>query len=148
SPADDLGGGLKPEDFAGAHPLPVDAFNPDKTVRPALGGRVIMHLSPEPPQLNYVLENSASTTMVLRELHASLIVLNWETWNFDNVLARSVDKEDTLILKGGRTAENGNILYGKVTEEGDEYVLQPLSPGNTTGARRVPKSEVQSLERE
>jgi peptide/nickel transport system substrate-binding protein len=147
--AAELGGGVLPEDVMGPHTPKVDLFNPDKReVRPALGGRIIMHLPSQPPNLNYTLENSAVVPFVLRDIHASLIQFNWETWQQDPYLASSWEKEDTLILKGGRTPENGNIVFGKVVEQGDDYVVTSGSPNNPVAETRVPKGDVQSLERE
>ncbi|HTE07035.1 MAG TPA: ABC transporter substrate-binding protein, partial [Planctomycetota bacterium] len=57
------------------------------------------------------------------------------------------DIEDTLVLEGGRDADNGNIVYGKVTEAGDEYVVTSGSPAHAMEPRHVPKAQVQSLER-
>src|SRR5262245_4945114 len=64
--AAELGGGVRPEDVLGPHASEADLFNPDKeSVRPALGGRVIVHLEAHPANLNYVLENSAVVTFML-----------------------------------------------------------------------------------
>jgi len=145
--AAELGGGVKPEDVMGAHPIPADVANPDRrTLRPALGGRVIMHLPSQPANLCYTIENSSATTFMLYELHAALLRFNWETWKQDLELARSMDVEDTLILKGGRTKDNGNVVFGKVTEEGDDYLVTSGSPYHPMEPTRVPKSEVESLE--
>ncbi len=147
--AAEMGGGVRPEDVMGPHVAPRDLFNPDRhEARPALGGRIIVHTPGQPKNINYTLENSFSVTQVLREIHSSLIVFNWETWRQDPLLAQSWEKEDTLILKGGRTADNGNILFGSVTEQGDDYVVTSGSPANPIAETRVPKADVESLQRQ
>jgi ABC-type transport system substrate-binding protein len=146
--AEQFGGGVRPEDVSGPHVPPKDLFNPDKSdATPALGGRVIMHMPSQPANLNYMLNNSAVTTMILKEVHSALLLFNWETWKQDLVLAERMDIEDTLILKGGRGADNGNIVYGKVVEAGDEYVVTSGSPAHAMDERRVKKADVESLER-
>lgn len=143
--ATDLPGGLRPTDLAGPGPVEVDLFHPDRrAAEPALGGRVILHLSPEPPNLCYPIENSASTTMVLRDLHASLLRLDWEIWQLELLLAESVDKEDQLVLDGPQ----GEVLFGQVVQEGDEWVVRSGSPANPAPERRVPAARVAAVERQ
>jgi peptide/nickel transport system substrate-binding protein len=146
--AAELGGGVRAEDVMGAHTIAADLFNPDKAeVRPALGGRIIAHLEAQPANVNHMIENSATCTFILQEIHASLLHFNWETWEQDLDLATRMDIEDTLILKGGRSADNGNIVYGKVADAGDAYIVTSGSPRNPIAEKRVPKSEVESLQK-
>jgi peptide/nickel transport system substrate-binding protein len=148
--ARELGGGVRPEDVMGPHAATPDVDHPDRDkgpVRPALGGRVIMHIEAQPANLNYVIENSAICTFVLREIHAALLRFNWETLEQDLELATRMDIEDTLILRGGRGEDGSNILFGKVVEDGDGYVVASGSPHNPTAGRRVAKSDVESLQR-
>ena len=146
--AEELGGGVRPEDVMGPHPIKADLFNPAPgEVRPALGGRIIVHLEAQPANLCYPIENSATTTFILQEIHAALLRFNWETWQQDLELASRMDIEDTLILKGGRGPDNKNIVFGKVTEDGDAYVVTSGSPHNPIAETRVPKSEVESLQK-
>jgi len=146
--ADQFGGGVRAEDVSGPHVPTVDVSNPDKReVTPALGGRVILHMPSQPANLNYMIENSSATTTILKEIHSALLLFDWETWKQELVLAERMDVEDTLILKGGRAADNGNIVFGKVTEDGDDYVVTSGSPVHPMDEVRVPKSDVESLQR-
>lgn len=146
--AAELGGGVRPEDVMGPHPIAADLFNPDqRPVRPALGGRIITHLEAQPANLCYPIENSATCTFILREIHGALLRFNWETWKQDLELATRMDIEDTLILKGGRGDDNANIVYGQVTDAGDAYVVTSGSPHNPLTEKRVPKSDVESLQK-
>jgi peptide/nickel transport system substrate-binding protein len=146
--ADQFGGGVRPEDVAGPHVPEKDAFNPDRSdVSPALGGRVILHMAGQPANINYMIDNSAATSTILKEVHSALLLFNWNTWKQELALAERMDVEDTLILKGGRAEDNSNIVFGKVTETEDEYVVTSGSPMHAMEETRVPKAEVQSLER-
>lgn len=133
-------------------PVEPDVFHPDRgtPVEPRRGGRVIVHISSLPKHVNYMTENSATTRRMLREVHEFLLEQGWEDWKPTPVLARELPVvEDTLILAGGRGPDNSNILFGRVTEEGDSYVVTPLSKNNPLeGRRAVPKDQVESLERE
>lgn len=144
--AKELGGGVRPEDVMGPHPAGADLFHPDpRPVKPALGGRVIVHIEAQPANLCYPIENSAIATFVLREVHAALLRFDFETWRNELDLARAFEIEDTLVLKGGRGAGNTNIVYGKVSEDGDDYVVTSGSPANPIGTKRVPKGDVEEL---
>ena len=130
---------------------PVDVFHPDRdtAATPAYGGTVSILLFGLPSGVNRAVENSSYTRRMLYELHAYLAQRDWEHWNFEPMVAASWVMEDTLILVGGRGDDNTNILYGSVTEDGDHYVVTPVSSGNPlTEARRVPKADVESLQRE
>jgi peptide/nickel transport system substrate-binding protein len=144
--AAELGGGVRPEDVMGPHSIEADLFHPDQRAsKPALGGRVIMHIEAQPANLNYAIENSAICTFVLNEIHAALLRFNWETWGQDLELATRMDIEDTLILEGGRGDDNSNIVFGKVAEEGDVYVVTSGSPHNPIDTLRIPKDDVEEL---
>ena len=141
--------GVRPEVLEGPHEIPADAFHPDGSVTPALGGRVIQHIPSQPANLCYPIENSSITREIHREIHAPLIELNWETWELEPIMAESWDTEDTLILEGGRGAGNTNVVWGRVEDDGDAWVVRSGAPGNPLGdeTRRVPKDQVESLER-
>jgi peptide/nickel transport system substrate-binding protein len=139
-----------PAAVIGPHAVPVDELHPDAATRvePGYGGTVTVHLASMPKRLNYALENSSAARWVLYELHEFLVQKDWEMWDVRPSLATHWETEDTLVLRGGRTGENGNIVYGRVSEDGDAYVATPASPGNPlAGERRVPKAEVERLER-
>lgn len=128
-----------------------DVFNPAATtpLNPKKGGRVIVHLSSLPKHINYMTENSAVTRRMLREVHEPLVQRNWEFWHEEPVLAEEWWIEDTVIKTGGRGEDNANVLYGKVTDDGDHWLVTPLSPHHALGEpMRVPKDEVESVERE
>lgn len=141
--------GVTALDLAGPAEPPIDQFHPEgsEDVRPALGGRVIQHIASEPPNLNASIESSAVITWVLREIHGGLLRFNKSTWAYEPDLATGYDLEDTLILDGGRGDGNTNVVFGKVEESGDHYVVTSGSPNNPMERREVPRSEVASLER-
>ncbi len=140
--------GVEAVDLQGAHPLEPDRYHPDgdREVRPAMGGRVIQHIPSQPGNLNRAIENSALTTWMLYEMHAALVERDFETWVYEPVVASAYDMEDTVILEGGRSPGNGNILFGKVTEAGDSYVVESGSSRNEIETTRVPKGDVESVE--
>ena len=127
-----------------------DKFHPDGTdlPEPRRGGRVIVHISSHPKHINYATENSATTRRILREVHETLLDRDWETWKFRARVAESWTEEDTLVLPGGRSADNGNILYGSITDLGDEYLIEPISYGNPLKeAKRIEKESGMELQR-
>lgn len=144
-------------------PVPVDEFHPDKdeSASPAYGGSVVVHLSSMTEGLNRAVENSAVSRWMLYEVHDSLILQNWETWEIDPSLATSWTEEDQLILKAGadetypaaRAIGSGDkerlVLFGKATDAGDSYTLKALSKDNPLGATElsVAKSDVVAIER-
>lgn len=129
-----------------------DQFHParDSVPTPRKGGRVIIHLSSKPKNINYMVENSASTRRMLREVHETLVERDWETWVHRPVVAERWTTEDTVILKGGRgEGLFDNVLVGKVEDEGASYRVTPLSQENPlTEPRVVPKADVESVEYE
>jgi peptide/nickel transport system substrate-binding protein len=146
--AAELGGGVRPEDVLGPHASEADLFHPDKTpVRPALGGRIIVHIESHPANLNYALENTAIVTFILQELHDSLLRFNWETWKNDLSLATAMQVEDTVVLKGGRGENDANCVFGKVSDGGDAWVVTSGSHWNPIAEQRIPKDKVESVMR-
>ncbi len=143
--AAELGGGVRPEDVMGPHEPQADLFHPDGGAQPALGGRVIVHLEAHPANLCYPIENSAVVTFMLYEMHDSLLDFNWETWRNDLELASAMHVEDTLVLKGGRGENDENIVYGKVADGGDAWIVTSGSAWNEATERRVPKADVESV---
>jgi peptide/nickel transport system substrate-binding protein len=130
-------------------PAPVDAFHPDgKTAaEPAYGGRVVVHLYGLPKNVNRVIENSGYARWMHYEIHEYLILRDWETWEYEPVLCTSWDKEDSLVLKSSDDSGEPRRVYGKLSEDGDAYVLTPTTPGHALSEPlRVPKSEVDSVE--
>ncbi len=137
--------GVNLADVEGAHPVEADLFHPDaRSSTPALGGRIIEHIPSQPANLCYPIENSAVTHWILRDIHAPLLRLNMESWEYETVLAVSYDIEDTVILKGGRTA---GIVYGKVEDGGEVWIVTSGSSANPRVRQEVPKAEVESVER-
>jgi len=144
--AAELGGGVRAEDVMGPHVPDADLFNPDRTpARPALGGRVIVHLESHPASLNYVLVNDAVVTHMLYEMHDGLLRFNWSTWKNDLGVAQAMQVEDTLVLKGGRGEKDGNCVFGKVVDGGDAWVVTSGSHWNPQPERRIPKSDVEAV---
>ncbi len=140
--------GVTAADLAGPSEPPVDFFHPDKrAVKPALGGRVIMHISGEPPNLNFAIENSAVIRWIYECVHAGLLKFNRSTWKMEPHLATSYEIEDTIILKGGRGKDNSNIVFGAVADGGDAWVVTSGSPSNPLAERRIPKADVASVEK-
>ncbi len=144
-PADMAAAGVTAADLAGPGLPPKDFFNPEKDdgTKPALGGRIIQHIASEPPNLNFSIENSAVIHWIHYDVHESLLRFNPATWEYELSLATNLDIEDTLVLKGGRGDDNKNIVYGKVTEDGDDYVVTSGSAFNDLQERRIPKAEVE-----
>ncbi len=136
-------------------PATPDRFHPDFNVEsddmpaPRKGGKVIVHLSSKPKNLNYTIENSASTRRILRELSETLVARDWEYWDLRPVVAKTWVVEDALILKGGRgEGLHDNVYFGKVEEADGVYRVTPLSKDNPLGeAIEVPKDQVESVQR-
>jgi peptide/nickel transport system substrate-binding protein len=146
---------------SGARPAAPDAV---------YGGRVIVHLSSMPENINYAIENSAVTRRMLYEVHESLLLQDWETFEYVPKVAKAFDVEDMIVLKGSvaegtypaavkirvkdfsATADDAMkdafILYGVVTESGDSYTVTPTSKGAAlTAPKSVPKAHVEAVER-
>ncbi len=141
--------GVTEADLQGPHDPPVDRLHPDGQVEPALGGRLIMHVSSEPPNLNFAIENSASIRWTHYDVHAGLLQFSPITWEYELDVAEAYDIEDALFLKGGPGDDFTNIRYGKIVEEtADAYVLESGSRYHPMERTTVPKAEVESVERE
>ncbi len=137
-----------PDPMVGGGPGRVvpDEFHPEagsgKVPELIDGGRVLVHLKSMPRHFNYLTENSSYTRRVSYEIHDYLCLRNWATWEYEGRLASHWDTEDTLALA------NGESLYGRVTEDGDAWVVRPISPKNPlTEERRIPKKNVQTVKR-
>jgi len=130
---------------------PMDHFHPDRdpSVVPSKGGRVIVHIPSEPPNLCYPIENSSVTRWCLYEMHEFLLRQNWETYEYEPVLAEEFWTEDTVVLAGGRGGEDGtdNIVFGHVTDVGDAYEVIGGSPYHEMEPRRIPKEDVESVQK-
>lgn len=125
-------------------PAPVDAFHPerDEEVVPAWGGSVSVHLFGQPQNLCYPIENTSYTRWMLYELHENLLQRDWETWEYEPVLATGWDTEDGVVLAGGKD------LYGRLEDRGEAWRIEPVSPANPlTEPREVPKKAVEKVER-
>lgn len=142
----------------GPGPRPVDEFHPANQPaeeggrpaqpRPAYGGRVVVHLESMPKGFNRALDNSFVTRAIHHAIHESLVRLDLEEWDYRPNLARSWDLEDMvvmareaagkyeptitvpLLLPGTSTHTDSTVVYGKVTEEGQDYVVTPVSGGD------------------
>lgn len=130
---------IEPDIFHPARQLDDDGNRPDMPT-PRYGGRVIVHLASMPKHINYMTENSAVSRWMLREVHDSLLMRNWSTWDYEGVLAKEFWVEDRVELKDGRR------LMGKVAESGDSVTVTPLSPQNDLAkAETVSKDDVQEI---
>ncbi|GJM22292.1 MAG: hypothetical protein DHS20C15_22070 [Planctomycetota bacterium] len=134
--------GLKEHDLAGPGDPPVDAANPEGKVSPALGGRAILHIASEPPDLNFMIGNSATVRQVLFETHAALVQFSPITWEHENDLARESWVEDSLFLN------DGSRVWGRITEEGDAgFLVESGSPQHEMEPTRVSADDVARVER-
>jgi peptide/nickel transport system substrate-binding protein len=97
-----------------------DRFHPDAAtkVEPRRGGSVTVHVASLPASVNYMIENSAVARAILGEVHESLIRRNWETWQYEPVLAERWEVEDLLIPKGGPPA------VGRIEQKGDKWIVR------------------------
>ena len=139
------------QDDGGSRAGEVDAFHPDKAteVTPKKGGSFTIHLPGLPKNLNYMIENSSYTRSMLYEMHEYLVLRNWETWEHEAVLAEGWDTEDAVIPKGGRGENNENVIFGRVEDTGDAWLVHPLSEGNPLEEPlSIPKDKVESVERQ
>lgn len=159
------------EDVVGPGKAAVDAFHPGglTTKAPLYGGRVIVHISTLPKHMNYVTENSGTTRRVGYEVHSNLLLEDWEFHDMRPELCHSYVVEDLIVLKtdqvdayaAARTVrvKNHSVvegasehvtvkgLFGKVTEEGESYRIEPLSKGHPLSeAILVPKAHVERFE--
>jgi len=141
--------GVTALDLQGPYDPPVDALHPDGQVQPALGGRVIMQVASEPPNLNFAIENSASIRWMHFDVHAGLLKFSPISWKYELDLAESCEVEDTLVLQGGAGPAWDNIRIGKiVAETPDAYVLESGSRYHAMERTTVPRADVVAVERE
>ncbi len=138
--------GVTQQDLDGPYDPPVDVAHPDGEVTPALGGRAIMHIASEPPNLNFLIENSSVIRWVHYDIHAGLLQFSPITWEYEPDLATSYDIEDTLVLKGGGGEAWDNIVFGKIISETDDaYVLQSGSSSHEMERTTIPRDQVESV---
>jgi len=160
----------------GPRPAPADVFHPDrgKPYEPAYGGRAIIHLSAMPENLCYPVENSAYTRRLLYEVHETLVLQDWESWEYVPVLCERWDTEDMVVLKAAAAERYGEqaqtvrvkvpaapdeepaeaskqraarVVYGVVSEEADAWLVTPVSRGQRLSQPlRVPKEDVERVE--
>ncbi|MCB9914321.1 MAG: hypothetical protein H6828_04105 [Planctomycetes bacterium] len=149
-------------DEFGPRPAPVDQFHPQGSVEvaPAYGGRVIVHLSSMPENLNRVIENSAVTNWMLYELSERLVMQDWETWDLTPRLCTHWDTEDQLVLSDaaasrypaakriGPEGKQRAVLYGAIEDAGDAWTVEARSKDNPAGGTlTVPKADATAVER-
>lgn len=158
APASDLGIELTPElraagiselELNGPYDPVVDQFHPDGQVTPALGGRAIMHVPSEPPNLNFLIENSSVIRWIHYEVHAALLQFSPVTWEYELDTAEAYDVEDQLILKdGGGEGGEPRVIFGRLLGETDQaWLIESGSRFNPLPRTEVPKSDVASVER-
>ncbi|HED65881.1 MAG TPA: hypothetical protein ENJ09_10045, partial [Planctomycetes bacterium] len=75
----------------------------------------------------------------------TLVKQDWETWEYEPRLCSSWDTEDSLILKADAAGKYGDavrgvgrtepvqVIYGKVSEDGGDYIVRALTAGNPLG---------------
>lgn len=154
-----------------------DAFHPDYQpgpdgrfpVRPApvYGGRVIVHLTSIPKNLNYAIENSAVTRRMLYELTETLLLQDWETHKLVPNLASGYQREDLVVLKpeaaekypgsrplrvrpGGKgEVFEAPVLFGALEPSGERQRLLPRTAGGSALAAplELDPADVLSVER-
>lgn len=133
----------------------VDEFHPDRKPgpdgvrpplpQPAYGGRAIVHVDALPKSLCYAIESSGVTRRIHQELNATLLTRNWETYEIQPSLAESYTVEDRVVPKVDAAEAP---VFGAVTDGGDAWIVEPVSPENPTHAeRRIAKTDVERVER-
>src|SRR5262249_3134854 len=101
-----------------------------------------------PKSLCWPLESVSIVRRILYETHETLLLRNWETAVLEPDLCTDWVVEDALVKSGGRGEHDANVLYGRVREEGDEYVVTPVTKENPLPEEtRVQKSAVERVER-
>jgi len=134
--------GLTEADLQGPSDPAPDVFNPEGVVEPALGGRVILHVASEPPDLNFLIGNSATVRQVFFDVHAGLVQFSPVTWEYEKDLASDYWVEDSVFLN------DGTRVWGKITAEDDAgFTLESGSPQHEMETTRVPAADVARVER-
>ncbi len=131
----------------GPGPSVPDAFRPDfdpdadPLPAPRRGGRVVVHVASLPRNVNYMLENSATTRRMNYELHEYLLRRDWETWEPVPVLAESYTVEDAVLLRDGPRPGEDGLLFGRVTQLEDGLHVEPVSSDNPLAGEIVVAGE-------
>lgn len=136
----------------------VDEFHPDRRPRadgtlpplpkPAYGGRAILHMESMPKTLCLAIENSAVLRRILYEVNETLLLRNWDTNVLECDLCTSYDVEDTLVTARGPGVHDKDLVFGKIREDGDEWVVTPISKENPLKSEtRVKKSDALRVDR-
>lgn len=141
--------GITELELNGPYEPVADEHHPDGAVQPVLGGRAIMHLASEPPNLNFFIENSSVIRWIYFEVHAALLQFEPSTWQYELDTAEAYDVEDTLVLKGGAGEDHQNVIFGKIVGETDSaWVIESGSAHNPQKRTEVPKADVERVLRE
>jgi peptide/nickel transport system substrate-binding protein len=156
-----LGEGRATDEVDTQKAAPVDQFHPDakSAATPAYGGQVVVHLSSMPEGLCRAVENSAVSRWMLYEVNDTLVLQDWETWEFKPSLCEGWVEEDQIILKPeaaskypqAREIGSGDklrqVLYGKVELVDGTYSVSSASRGNPVeGTLEVPAADVESVQ--
>lgn len=150
------------DEVEGPHAAPVDEFHPsrDDGAKPAFGGEIVIHMESMVDGLNGAIENSSVTRNLRYEVHANLILQDWEMWDYKPQLAKSWAEEDQLVLAAGaeskypdaRAVGSGenlrHVLFGKVVETDAGYRVSGDAEQTMLGEGKsvdVAKADVKSL---
>ncbi len=113
---------------------------------PAYGGRVILHLQSMPRSLNFALEGSGIVRRIAYETNETLLLRNWDTLALEPDVCTDWIVEDQVFRKNAKPGEAAP--FGRVTEDGDAYVVTPASSENPLhAALRIPRADVERVER-
>jgi peptide/nickel transport system substrate-binding protein len=136
----------------------VDEFHPDRRRRPdgslpplpkpAYGGRAILHIESMPKTLCLAIENGAVLRRIAYELNETLLLRNLDTNVLECDLCTSFDVEDTLVTQAGPGEHDKALVFGRIREDGDDWVVTPVSKENPLKSEtRVPKAGVLRVDR-
>ncbi len=124
-------------------PVAPDLYHPDRArkVEPKRGGTVTVYVPTSVRMLALPLSNSTYARNVLNEVHEMLVRLDWESWEFEGVLATHWDLEDTLVKNDGQR------LFGKLSDGGDHWLVTPLSKSHPLAEpTKIAKDDTASVE--
>jgi peptide/nickel transport system substrate-binding protein len=114
---------------SGPAPIEADLFHPERaswsqpeSILP--GGSVTVHVAAFPRTLNAMLESSATARAILQELHEPLLRRDWETWEWQGVLAERWWQEDAILDEQGTL-----VAWGKIEERDGTWSVFTESPG-------------------